>query len=72
MNVTHAKRGKPYRFFGRSMYKVSLPQGKQKYLEGRGYRKKRMPSGNREDRGSRFALRLKAADFLMVSNDKPK
>jgi hypothetical protein len=40
---------------GGSRTLVSQPQGRQNSLEGRGWDKKRMPSCNGRDRGSKFA-----------------
>ena len=60
---TRAKRGKP----NRSHRNVeSRPQGCACGRVGMGCRKKRMPVGNRPDRGSSFALSRKGADFRLV------
>jgi hypothetical protein len=53
-----------------SISRVGQPQGKRNHTEGMGNGKKRKPPGNREDKGSKFTPRRKAADFPMVSNDK--
>ena len=60
---TRAERGKPKR----SHRDVeSRPQGCACGRVGMGGRKKRMPVGNRPDRGSSFALSRKGADFRLV------
>ncbi len=63
MSCTRAERGKP----NRSHRNVeSRPQGCDRGRVGMGGRKKRMPIGNRPDRGSNFALSRKGADFRRV------
>ena len=63
MSDTRAERGKP----NRSHRDVeSRPQGCACGRVGMGCRKKRMPVGNRPDRGSSFALSRKGADFRLV------